>query len=46
MRCHSMLLSVYSNVTCIIALNKVKSIMFLFHTDIYTILDTDMFIKI
>ena len=24
MRCHSMLLSVYSNVTCIITLNKVK----------------------
>ena len=51
MKCHSMLLSIYSNVICIIALNKVnevhlKSSMFLFHTDIYTISCTGMFIKI
>ena len=40
-----MLLSVCSNVSCVIALNEVKSSVFLFHTDIYTISCTGMFIK-
>ena len=43
-----LLFSVYLNITCIITLNEVhlKSSMFLFCTDIYTISYTDMLISL